>query len=143
MLPNVRVILSGIIGFFAINFVAEDFKSKTEYEAFLGQERIKLKKEVVDDFLKSSYTYTLVLYDILNQDRDESIKGQYDIYRIDQNRMKTYFGNEVDIMIKSIDEQLLVINQFRKPSNWIDERNKLKTLNNLAAEAALSKLGLN
>ena len=143
MLPNVRVILSGIIGFFAINFVAEDFKSKTEYEAFLGQERIKLKKEVVDDLLESSYTYTLVLYDILNKDRDESIKGQYDIYRIDQNRMKTYFGNEVDIMIKSIDEQLLVINQFRKPSNWIDERNKLKTLNNLAAEAALSKLGLN
>ena len=125
---TLRIAIFGLIGFLAINFIAEDFKKKTEYEAFLGQERIKLKKDVVDDFLKSSYNYTLVLYDILNEDRDSSIKEQYDIYRIDQNRMKAYFGSEVGKKIQSIDEQLLVINRDKRPSNWIDERKKLKTL---------------
>ena len=182
LMESIRMIVFGIIGFIAINIIASNFKSKSDYQAFINQERIKLKKDVIDSYLVNSYLYTSLLHDVLNEEQGEDIdkfEEQFDLYRNDLNKMMVYFGDKVDIKIKSVNDQLKLLKpsiesqiryyerkKLESPNNEnlnyarieeskflnnarIEEskflnnaREKLKSLNNETAEAALIEIGL-
>jgi hypothetical protein len=143
-----RIAIYGAITFFAVNTIVRNLDYKDAIKTFTTQETISLNKEVVDTFLKASYSYTSELYDKLGgwkkpgeQDKeDERIEVLYDDYRNNLNRMKVYFGESIMEEVKKVDELLINLKPSSSPDDWKEKRNKLKDANNRIARISLDQL---
>ncbi|HCS27803.1 MAG TPA: hypothetical protein DIW43_10130 [Spongiibacteraceae bacterium] len=144
-----RTILFAIAAFIAAQILIEPLKSEREYHALLNKNLLEQRKEVVDSFLKSSYIYTSITYDVLNGETEKEYiwKGEaYDNYRSDLNRILVYYGDGLEPKIKeakSINEKLYKHFKEEYPlMDWKVTRRELKATNNSISRVALLKIGL-
>lgn len=143
---TIRSILFGIAVFVFVYIIAVIFAHNKDYQAFIDQEKIRIREQVIDEYMFESYKYTSLLYDVLNDHRENDkidIDTQYDKYRIAMNRIKIYFGSRIDNEINEINKEFMPrLNPRRPDKNWKDIRNKLKDKNFKVCELALEELGL-
>lgn len=143
---TIRGILFGIAGFIGVYFLAVTFAHNKAYQTYIYQEKIQIRKQVINEYIKESYKYTSLLYDVLNSRRKDDILDidtQYDRYRVAMNSMKIYFGSRVDNEINDINKEFIPkLNPRRPAKNWKHIRNKLKDKNLKVCELALEELGL-
>ena len=70
---TIRAILFGIAGFIGVYFLAVAFAHNKGYQTYIDQEKIQIRKQVIDEYMKESYKYTSLLYDVLNSGRKDVI----------------------------------------------------------------------
>lgn len=138
--------LFGIAGFIGVYILAVAFAHNKEYQTYIDLEKIKIREQVIDEYMKESYKYTSLLYDTLNsgkKDDTNDIDAQYDKYRIAMNRMKIYFGSRIDNEINDINKEFIPkLNPYGPAKSWKHLRNELKDKNLKVCELALNELGL-
>jgi len=143
---TIRAMLFGIAGFIGVYILAVTFAHNKEYQIYIDLEKIKIREKVIDEYMKESYKYTSLLYDVLNsggRDVIPDIGTQYDKYRIAMNSMKIYFGPRIDHEINDINKKFIPkLNPRGATKNWKHLRNELKDKNLKVCELALNELGL-
>ena len=153
---TLRILLLAIMGFIATIVIVQPFKDTAENDSFVIKEKIRIKKEVIDSFLKTSYLYSSSIYKVLSavpKPSKEQIKiyeSSYKEYRVDLNRMILYFNIK---KFKKHHYLVLESNNLRyklrqiynkrvKNKNWKILRNEFKEKNNEIARLALKAIGL-
>ena len=154
---TIRMFVITILGFIATVFIVQPWESNTKYSAFLEKEKILIKKEVVDDFLKTSYLYASSMYKVMSHDTGlnkqieiELYESNYRKYRVNLNRIILYFKIEKlskhnSLVKKSNDLRYKLRQMYLDKNNkkdWNKLRNKFKSTNNEIAKLALRAIGL-
>ena len=152
-----RFLSFAVLGFIATIVIVQPFENSAEKDSFLIKEKVRIKKEVIDDFLRTSYLYASSIYKVMSNDTGldkekeiELYELTYRNYRVDLNRMILYFEVE-----KSVKHYSLVIkgNELRfklrqmylnktDRKGWKDVRLNFKSTNNEIAKLALRAIDL-
>lgn len=109
---TVRTIAFSAIGLVVTWYVLGRLDTQGQRAAHLDKERLRIKQEVIDDFLNASYSYSSESYDVMDDSQrsgeaipDDRSKWNckldawdtvhYQLYRRQLNRLKTYFKDEI------------------------------------------------
>ena len=154
---TIRILLLTVFGFIATIVIIQPFENSTEKDSFLVKEKVRIKKEVVDDFLRTSYLYASSVYKVMSNDTGLGKKKEIELYeltyrnyRVNLNRIILYFeikksadhyslikkGNELRFKLR----QMYLNKTNRK--GWKEIRLNFKTTNNEIARLALRSIGL-
>ena len=154
---TIRFLSFAVLGFIATIVIVQPFENSAEKDSFLVKEKVRIKKEVIDDFLRTSYLYASSVYKVMSNDTGldkekeiELYELTYRNYRVDLNRMILYFEVE-----KSVKHYSLVIkgNELRfklrqmylnktDQKGWEEIRLNFKSINNKIAKLALRAIDL-
>lgn len=154
---SMRMLVVVIIGFIATISIVQPWESSVNHSSFLEKEKIRIKKEVVDDFLRTSYLYASSVYKVMSNDTDldknkeaELYELTYRNYRVDLNRMIVYFKikksiEHYSLVKKSTNLKYRLRQMYLNKTNkkdWGKLRANFKSVNNKIAELALKSIGL-
>lgn len=154
---TIRIFVVATLGFLATVWIVQPWESTTKYSSFLEKEKALIKKEVVDDFLRTSYMYSSSLYKVMSDDTGLDKKAEIELYestyrnyRVDLNRIILYFDIENNPKHLSLIEKSnnlryelrkMYLNIIKR-KNWIEKRTEFKAVNNKIAKLALRSIGL-
>lgn len=147
---TIRTLIFAVLGFWATVWIIKPSEKYFQYQTELDKKRIEIRRAVVDDFLRSSYHYTSVTYNVLNNEPDakelEWKDNIYDNYRSDMNRLNNYFKADfkglpakAEILCADLKEHY---DGKEKNCQWKECREKLKEVNTEIAKIALGDLRL-
>jgi hypothetical protein len=154
---SVRILVFSVLGFIATISVVQPWESRANYSSFLAEEKMRIKTEVVDDFLKTSYLYASSIYKVISNDTDlpkreeaEMYESNYRNYRVNLNRIILYFKIEESAthysLVQKSNKLRYKLRQIYKNEinvrDWRKIRADFKLANNEIAELALRSIGL-
>ena len=154
---SIRMLVVVILGFIATISIVQPRENSVGHSSFLEKEKIRIKKEVVDDFLRTSYLYASSVYKVMSNDtglnknkETELYELTYRNYRVDLNRMIVYFKikksiEHYSLVKKSTNLKYKLRQMYLNKTNrkdWEKLRSNFKLVNNEIAELALRSIGL-
>lgn len=154
---SIRMLVIAIAGFLAAITIVQPWENSVEYSSFLEKEKIRIKKEIIDSFLKTSYLYSSSIYKVMSNDSDLSrndevklYESNYRKYRVNLNRIIIYFKLDESknhySLVKRSNHLRYKLRQMYKneidKKDWEILRYQFKSTNNKIAKLALHSIGL-
>ncbi len=152
-----RIIILAFLGFIAAILIVQPFENSANKDSFIVKEKIRIKKEVADDFIRTSYLYASSVYKVMSNDTDLDIAKEAELYelsyrnyRVDLNRMILYFeikdSEKHYSLVKRADDlrfklRQMYLNEIDR-KDWKKLRFSFKSINNEIAKLALRSIGL-
>lgn len=150
-----RSIILGISGGFLVLLVMDPYGAKSDYQAEIDKGALEKRGEIINEFLKFSYSYTSELYNTCNGAEadssilDSALQPAYDNYRNSRNQLLVYFSNKPEIYrldsLAGLEFKCLKEYYWYCPKekeHWRDHWKEGKRLNNEVSKIALTETGI-